>query len=121
MTPEGVQFYHDIPISPGLTRLTGRTYRQPDESRQQRAARYLALRIDRDTSAEDQQLSIWSNESMKSSAFDGFHLSDLEWGLRRHHDGLRALMPVMMRPDAPAEQEIRALNDKLICQPKSPG
>ncbi len=120
-TPEAIQYYHDIPLSPGLTRLTGRTYRQPDESRAQRVARYLALRIDRDTSAEDQQLSIWSNESMKSSAFDGFHLSDLEWGLRRHHDGLRALMPVMMLPDAPAEQEIRALNDKLICQPKSGG
>lgn len=120
-TPEAIQYYHDIPLSPGLTRLTGRTYRQPDESRAQRVARYLALRIDRDTSAEDQQLSIWSNESMKSSAFDGFHLSDLEWGLRRHHDGLRALMPVMTLPDAPAEQEIRALNDKLICQPKSGG
>lgn len=120
-TPEAIQYYHDIPLSPGLTRLTGRTYRQPDESRAQRVARYLALRIDRDTSAEDQQLSIWSNESMKSSAFDGFHLSDLEWGLRRHHDGLRALMPVMLLPDAPAEQEIRALNDKLICQPKSGG
>lgn len=120
-TPEGIQYYHDIPISPGLTRLTGRTYRQPDESRQQRVARYLALRIDRDTSAEDQQLSIWSNESMKSSAFDGFHLSDLEWGLRRHHDGLRALMPVMMLPNAPPEHEIRIRNDKLICQPKSPG
>ena len=44
------------------------------------------LTIDRDTSAEDRQLSIWSNESMKSHAFDGFHLSDLEYGLRRHHD-----------------------------------
>jgi carnitine monooxygenase subunit len=64
-------------------------------------------------------LSIWSNESMKSDAFEGFHLSDLEYGLRRHHDGLRRLMPVMTLEDAPPENEIRALNDKMICQPPS--
>lgn len=115
-TPEGVQFYQDLPLSPGLTRLTGRLYRWPDESRAARAARYLAVRIDRATSAEDRQLSIWSNESMQSSAFEGFHLSDLEYGLRRHHDGLRALLPVMTQAHAPPEDRIRALNDELICQ-----
>jgi phenylpropionate dioxygenase-like ring-hydroxylating dioxygenase large terminal subunit len=108
------QFYHDLPQSPGVTRLTGRLYRQPDEGRQQRLARYLALRIDRDTSAEDQQLSIWSNESMKSSAFDGFHLSDLEWGLRRHHDGLRRLLPVMTLENPPSEAEMAARNEEML-------
>ncbi len=113
-TPEAIQYYQDIPLGPGLTRLTGRPYRQPDETREARAARYLALRIDRDTSTEDQQLSVWSNESMLSQAFEGFHLSDLEWGLRRHHDGLRALMPVMTLDDAPPEVEIAALNAEMI-------
>jgi phenylpropionate dioxygenase-like ring-hydroxylating dioxygenase large terminal subunit len=116
VTPEGVQFYQDLPLTPGLTRLTGRMYRWPEESRAARTARYLAYRIDRATSVEDRQLSIWSNESMKSSAFEGFHLSDLEYGLRCHHDGLRALMPVMTLADAPPEDRIRALNDELICQ-----
>lgn len=115
-TPESVQFYHDIPLAPGLTRLTGRLYRQPQEDRQQRLARYLAMRIDRDTSAEDQQLSIWSNESMLSSAFDGFHLSDKEWGLKRHHDALRALIPVMTQGNPLPEDEIVTRNDELICQ-----
>jgi phenylpropionate dioxygenase-like ring-hydroxylating dioxygenase large terminal subunit len=117
-TPESVQFYQEIPISPGLTRVTGRIYRQPDETRAMRVARYLAYRIDRDTSAEDQQLSIWSNESMRSSAFEGFHLSDLEYGLKRHHDSLRALMPVMTLPTAPPEAEIALRNDEMICQPQ---
>ena len=115
-TPESIQFYHDIPRAPGLTRLTGRTYRQPGEDRAERIARYLALRIDRDTSAEDRQLSIWSNESMLSSAFEGFHLSDLEYGLRRHHDALRALVPVMGAEEAPPEGEIAARNAELILQ-----
>ena len=116
MTPEGVQFYHDIPINEGLTRLTGRVYRWPNETRAHRLSRYLAYRIDRATSVEDQQLSIWSNESMKSSAFEGFHLSDLEYGVRRHHDGLRRLVPVITQAKAPPEDQIAALNAELSCQ-----
>ncbi|TAG19014.1 MAG: aromatic ring-hydroxylating dioxygenase subunit alpha [Rhodobacterales bacterium] len=110
ITPEGVQFYHDIPLDEGTTRLTGRSYRWPNEGRAQRLARYLAYRIDRDTSVEDRQLSIWSNESMKSDAYEGFHLSDLEYGLRRHHDALRRILPVMELAPAPPEDQMVALN-----------
>jgi hypothetical protein len=82
-----------------------------------RAARYLAYRIDRDTSAEDQQLAIWSNESMRSRAFENFHLSDLEYGVRCHHDALRALIPVLTLPEAPPEAAMAARNAELICAP----
>ena len=116
MTPEGVQFYHDLPVTEGLTRLTGRTYRWPNETRAHRLGRYLAYRIDRATSAEDQQLQIWSNESMKSSAFEGFHLSDLEYGVRRHHDGLRQILPVMTLAKAPPEDHIARINAEMTCQ-----
>ncbi len=114
-TPEGVQFYHELPLSATQTRLTGRQYRHAEETRKQRLARYLAARIDRDTSAEDQQLTIWSNESMKSQAFDGFHLSDLEYGLRSHHDALRALVPVMTLSAPPNEAEIPRINAEMLC------
>lgn len=113
-TPESVQFYQEIPISVNETWMSFHGYRQPHETRETRAARYLGARIDRDTSAEDQQLTIWSNESMKSSAFDGFHLSDLEYGLRRHHDQIRAALPVTRLENAPAEQEIAAINAELL-------
>ena len=113
-TPEGAQYYQDAPLSPGMTRVTGRIYRHPNETRAQRVSRYLAYRIDRETSAEDQKLSIWSNESMKSQAFDGFHLSDLEWGVRRHHDQLRRILPVMTLDRAPAEDAIAARNQEML-------
>jgi phenylpropionate dioxygenase-like ring-hydroxylating dioxygenase large terminal subunit len=113
-TPEGVNFYHEVPLSPGLTRTTGRSYRHPNEDRAMRVARYLAYRIDRATSEEDQQLSIWSNESMKSSAFEGFHLSDLEYGVRRHHDRLRAILPVLRMETPPDEGRIAAINQELL-------
>jgi carnitine monooxygenase subunit len=115
-TPDGVSFYQDLPLTVGLTRLTGRLYRWPNEPRAQRLARYLSYRIDRATSVEDRQLSIWSNDAMKSSAFEGFHLSDLEYGVRQHHDRLRCLLPVTRLANAPAEDRIAALNAELSCQ-----
>ncbi|MCB6178548.1 aromatic ring-hydroxylating dioxygenase subunit alpha [Rhodobacter sp. Har01] len=113
-TPEGAQFYHDLPRAADSTLLTGRSYRRANETRVQRLSRYLAQRIDRDTSVEDQKLTVWSNESMRSSAFDGFHLSDHEWGLRRHHDGLRALLPVMRLSEPPEEREMAARNKEML-------
>jgi carnitine monooxygenase subunit len=119
-TPEGAYFYHEIPLAPNRTRVTGREYRHGHETRRQRLARYLAARINRDTSREDQQLSVWSDESMRSSAFDNFHLSDLEWGLRRHHDRLRDVLPVMSVYSAPAEHEVEALDAALRRQAAAP-
>ena len=46
---------------------------------------------------------------MKSSAFDGFHLSDLEYGVRLHHDMLRLALPVMTLEEPPAEKEMAPL------------
>lgn len=110
-TPEGGQMYQDIPLGVRETLLRGRLYRRPNEGRRERLARYLAMRIDRETGFEDRQLAIWSDESMASTAFEGFHLSDLEYGVRRQHDRLRALLPVMRLADAPPEERVAALNE----------
>jgi len=113
VTPEAVQFYQEFPLSTGETILRGGVYRHRNETRHQRAARYLAHRIDRDTQAEDVQLTIWSNESMTSKAFSGFYLSDLEYGVRTHHDHLRAILPVMNLSSAPDERELAGVNSRL--------
>ena len=113
-TPETVQHDAEIPVSLHETQMSFALYRQPDETRQTRAARYLGGRIDNQTSAEDQQLTIWSNESMKSKAFDGFHLSDHEYGVRHHHDKLRRLLPVLTLENAPPENEVISLNTEML-------
>lgn len=110
VTPETVQFYQEFPLAVDKSVIRGAVYRRPGESRQQRLARYLATRIDRDTGKEDVQLSVWSNESMKSSGFDGFHLSDLEKGVRSHHDHIRAVLPVTLCGDRPPENDVASLN-----------
>ncbi|SMH55284.1 aromatic ring-hydroxylating oxygenase subunit alpha [Mesorhizobium australicum] len=116
MTPETVQFYQEFPLSTGQTLLRGAIYRYADESREQAAARYLAFRIDRDTMAEDVQLSEWSNESMTSNGFEGFYLSDLEYGVRTHHDHIRAVLPVVNLESAPEEKDVWGLNEALLSQ-----
>jgi carnitine monooxygenase subunit len=112
-TPETIQFYQELPVDTNRTTVRGITYKYPAESRVQRAARYLSYRIDRTTYAEDTQLSIWSNESMKSSAFENFHLSDHERFVRAHHDELRATLPIYNLAKAPTAGEMTEVNSKM--------
>ncbi len=111
--PESVQFYQEFPLSTGETLLRGAIYKHREETREQAAARYLSFRIDRETMSEDVQLSVWSNESMLSQAFEGFYLSDLEYGVRTHHDHLRNMLPVLGLETAPDEKDMANLNDAL--------
>jgi phenylpropionate dioxygenase-like ring-hydroxylating dioxygenase large terminal subunit len=112
-TPELVQFYQELPVAVDRTIIRNAVYRRPRENREQRLARYLSGRIDRETYVEDIQLSIWSNESMKSSAFENFHLSDLEKGVRSHHDHIREVLPVTTLEQRPPEDKIAALNTAM--------
>ncbi len=113
-TPEGIQFYQEFPISTGKSLLRGAVYKYQSETRQQKAARYLAARIDTETFDEDVQLTIWSNEAMASRDYAGFYLSDLEYGVRTHHDHIRAILPVVNLEDAPAEDKMASTNDAMM-------
>ena len=118
LTPETVMFYQEFPISTDRSVLRSATYRNPVEDRQQRAARYLAARIDRETVDEDVQLTIWSNEAMASDSFEGFYLSDLEYGVRTHHDHLRRVLPIYNLESAPDENDVASLNAAMTGQPE---
>jgi carnitine monooxygenase subunit len=111
--PEAVQFYQEFPISVNQTIIRGAAYRHPQETRAQKLSRYLRARIDRDTTAEDIRLSVWSNEALESDDFEGFYLSDLEYGLKAHHDTVRRLLPVARVHERPAEEEVAALNARM--------
>lgn len=117
ITPETIQFYQEFPITVNKSLLRGAVYRLPGETRRQRLSRYLACRIDRDTMAEDVQLMEWSNEAMRSRGFNGFFLSDLEYGVRTHHDHLRKLLPVMNLETKPEEAEMASVNASMLSSP----
>ena len=115
-TPETVQFYQEFPVSTGKTLLRGAIYKLKNETRRQKLGRYLAYRIDRDTMEEDVQLTVWSNEAMLSENFSGFFLSDLEYGVRSHHDHLRKILPVVNLAERPSEKEMASVNEKMLAQ-----
>ena len=50
---------------------------------------------------------------MMSEAFSGFYLSDLEYGVRTHHDHLRAMLPVLALPEAPDDREMWNVNEAM--------
>ncbi len=114
--PDSVNYYQELPEAVGKVRLRGQCYRRPDESRQLRAARYLSGRIDQITGAEDQELTIWSYEATRSSGYEGILLSDLEYGVKTHHDHLREILPVMTLEEEPAPGTMAEINEELLAE-----
>lgn len=99
--PELVGFYQEVPLGVGESIQRYAYYRPKTESRESRAARYLARRIDRVTGAEDTQLIKWSWEATRSSGYRGAILSDLESTVADWHDLLRAEIPAMQHQAPP--------------------
>lgn len=112
--PDSVLYYQELPDGVGSTRLRGGVLRRPDEDRRLRAARWLSSRIDAITAAEDQMLTIWSCEAALSSGYDGIILSDLEYGVRTHHDHLREMLPVLNLEDEPEPGTLAERNAELL-------
>jgi carnitine monooxygenase subunit len=50
---------------------------------------------------------------MLSKAFAGFFLSDLEYGVRTHHDHLRDVLPILNLEEAPDEREMAEINRRM--------
>lgn len=118
--PDSIIFYQDIPVTAGTSIQRSASYARPNEDRVTRAARHLAARIDEITGIEDMHLIEWSYEAMKSSAFDGIMLSDLESGVGQYHRRLKDMFPVMTCHEEPAWQMVKHTNDRLS-DPSSSG
>jgi len=108
--PDSVMFYQDIPLTVNKSQIRSSIYRHEDETRIMRLARYLSTRIDEITFKEDIQLTLWTYEAMKSSAYDGIILSDLEYGVRSYHDALRKIIPVMCQNEEPLKGTLNKCN-----------
>lgn len=61
-------------------------------------------------------LTIWSCEAALSSAYDGIILSDLEYGVKTHHDHLRNCLPVLNLTEEPAPGTMADLNAAMQAQ-----
>ena len=114
--PDSIGFYQEFPLSARLSQQRGAIYAYADEDRATRIARYLSMRIDRNTLEEDVQLTIWSCEAALSSAYQGVFLSDLEYGVRTHHDHLRALLPIVNLQQEPQSGRLDEINKVMTAR-----
>ncbi|MBT3214806.1 MAG: aromatic ring-hydroxylating dioxygenase subunit alpha [Deltaproteobacteria bacterium] len=108
--PDAVMFYQDMPFSVSTAAVRGAIYKHPDENRVMRLARYLSTRIDAMAVEEDRQLTLWSFEATRSSAYDGILLSDLEYGVKSYHNALREVIPVMKQKTEPLTGTVSQIN-----------
>ena len=94
--------------------VRGGIYARPNEDRVTKLARRLSMRIDLLTAEEDKMLTVWSQEAIQSSAFDGVMLSDLESGVRSYHDKLWEILPVTGLAQPPAPGNLSQVNADII-------
>ena len=51
---------------------------------------------------------------MNSKSYEGFYLSDLEYGVKSHHDHMRKQIPILRIEKQPDENLIYKLNKEML-------
>ena len=111
--PDQVEIYQSYPVGSQHSVMAGATYALPDDRPQMKKARALNREINMSVGDEDVQLVKWAAEGMRSSAFEGVMLSDLELGVAALQNRLREILPVVDLPSAPEGDSLREVNERL--------
>ena len=116
--PDQIEIYQIYPTGNQKSVMAGVTYALPDERPEMQRARELNRDINMDVGDEDIRLIEWAAAGMRSSAFDGVLLSDLELGVASFQNKLRELLPVVGLQQAPERGQLKATNERLLAQGK---
>jgi len=100
--PEQMDFFQVLPKGPGKTLIRGAAFGLPDERREMRLMRWLGNRINMQVNREDQQLCERLQRGIADSAYRPGPLSQIETWMLEFHDLLRARIPEVCLPEAPA-------------------
>jgi phenylpropionate dioxygenase-like ring-hydroxylating dioxygenase large terminal subunit len=114
--PDQIEIYQIYPTGNQQSVMAGVTYALPDERAEMKKARELNRDINMDVGDEDIQLIEWAAAGMRSSAFDGVMLSDLELGVGSFQNQLRELLPVVSLEQAPEAGSLKEVNERLRSQ-----
>ena len=114
--PDQIEIYQIYPIGRQKSVMAGVTYALPDERPDMDRARRLNRDINMGVGDEDVRLVKWAAEGMRSSAFDGQLLSDLEIGIGAFQNRLREEVPVVALADEPEAGSLRELNQQLLAK-----
>lgn len=111
--PDCVEYYMTIPVSVNQTRYLGGVFGLPDQRREVRAARYLNMRINRETEAEDESFVSDMQNGMRSSVFPEPMLSSIELGVKHFHQKIQREFPVARLCNEPAAGTLHEINTQL--------
>ena len=114
--PDQIEIYQIYPTGNQQSVMAGVTYALADDRAEMQQARELNRDINMDVGDEDIQLIEWAAAGMRSSAFDGVILSDLELGVASFQNQLREILPVVTLDQAPAAGSLKEVNEQLRSQ-----
>ena len=100
--PEQMDFFQVLPRGPGKCTIRGGSFAHPDSRREMRVLRYLGARINRQVQREDEFLCARVQRGLGSRSYEPGPLSSLESCMLQFHDMLRARIPEVREPRAPA-------------------
>ena len=116
--PDQIEIYQIYPTGNQKSVMAGVTYALPDDRAEMLKARELNRDINMDVGDEDIQLIEWAAAGMRSSAFDGVMLSDLELGVGSFQNQLREILPVVSLDEEPAEGNLKRMNQSMLAKGK---
>ncbi len=111
-----LEIYQIYPTGNQKSVMAGVTYALPDKRPEMHKARELNRDINMDVGNEDIRLIKWAAEGMRSSAFDGVLLSDLELGIGSFQNRLREVLPVVTLDQEPEAGSLKVVNERLRSQ-----
>jgi phenylpropionate dioxygenase-like ring-hydroxylating dioxygenase large terminal subunit len=112
--PDQIEIYHSYPIGFQKSAMAGRSYALVDDRPEMKSAREYNRQINLTVGQEDVQLIKWSAEGMRSSAFNGAIMSDLEVGTGAFHNQLRRSVPVTSLDVPPAIGTLAQTNQQMV-------
>jgi phenylpropionate dioxygenase-like ring-hydroxylating dioxygenase large terminal subunit len=116
--PDQIEIYQIYPTGNQQSVMAGVTYALPDDRAEMQKARELNRDINMDVGDEDIQLIEWAAAGMRSSAFDGVMLSDLELGVGSFQNQLREILPVVSLDEEPVKGSLKQVNESMLAQGK---
>ena len=114
--PDQIEIYQIYPTGNQKSVMAGVTYALPDDRSDMQRARALNRDINTMVGDEDVRLVKWAAEGMRTSAFDGVMLSDVELGIGAFQNRLREILPVVGLEQAPEEGTLSRHNERLLQQ-----
>ncbi len=117
--PDMVEIYQVYPTGFQKSVIAGSCYALADDRATMQEARQFNRQINMGVGNEDIRLIEWSAQGMRSSAFDGALLSDLELGIGVFQNQLRQVLPVVSLDRAPEGGNLARVNHQLLTQTKA--